>query len=90
MEFMPEFTLSFQPPLTIMNCLPSDIMVTLMDANSKPQQFSIDVGASIQVYNYDLSCKIHMAMQLQVRCSINPYCLVLVTHGMSLCSASCD
>ncbi len=66
MEFMPEFTLSFQPPLTILNCLPCEIMVNLTDTNSRPQQFSIDVGASIKVYSYDLSRKIHLAMQLQV------------------------
>ena len=67
-QSMPEFTLSFQPPLTIRNCLPCEISITLTDSSSKPQIFNVDVGGSVEVYCYDMSRKIHLAMQLQVQC----------------------
>lgn len=68
MESMQEFSLLFQPPLTIRNCLPCEVTITLMDTNSLMQNLTIDVGSSVEVYSYDLSRKIQMSMQLQVGC----------------------
>jgi len=68
MESMQEFSLLFQPPLTIRNCLPCEIIITLVDSNSLTQNYTIDVGSSVEVHSYDLSRKIHMSMQLQVSC----------------------
>ncbi len=73
-QSMPEFTLSFQPPLTIRNCLPCEITITLTDSSARPQHFDVGVGGSIEVYSYDMSRKIHMAMQLQVCfCQLCPF-----------------
>ena len=70
---LPEYVLSFHPPLTIRNSIPYEITVTLSEGgttsgSSGPGTYSVTIpaGGSIELQQYDLSQKIFMSMQLQV------------------------
>ncbi len=93
---LPEYVLSFHPPLTIRNSIPYDITVTLSEGSttsgsSSPDTFSVTVpaGGNVELQQYDLSQKIFMTMQLQVRTStVNPslseHQLLEMTHRQSM------
>jgi len=96
---LPEYVLSFHPPLTIRNSIPYEITVTLSEGSttsgsSSPDTFSVTVpaGGNVELQQYDLSQKIFMTMQLQVRTStLNPslseHQLLEMTHRQSMALA---
>ena len=70
---LPEYVLSFHPPLTIRNSILYDITVTLSEGGTTSGSsglgtFSIAIpaGGSVELQHYNLSQKIFMSMQLQV------------------------
>jgi hypothetical protein len=70
---LPEYVLSFHPPLTIRNSIPYEINLTLSEGSTTggslgPGACSVTIapGGMIEVQQYDLSQKIFMSMQLQV------------------------
>ena len=70
---LPEYVLSFHPPLTIRNIIPYEVTVTLSEGgttsgSSGPGTFSVTIpaGGAVELQQYDLSQKIFMSMQLQV------------------------
>ena len=69
MASMPEYVLRFQPPLVIRNCLPFPLTLMLTDLKTVPADapsFTLDVGASIDVHQFDMSRKVRMWVALQV------------------------
>ena len=68
----PEYVLRFAPPLTISNLLPFDITVVVTDGPSvtgaaDPATYHIGVGGRAEVYQFDLTRKLRMSVQMQVR-----------------------
>ena len=70
---LPEYVLSFHPPLIIRNSVPYQITVMLSEgstgsAESGPDtpSYTIAAGGSLELQEYDLSQKIFMYMQIQV------------------------
>ena len=70
---LPEYVLSFHPPLTIRNSIPYEITLTLSEGSTTsgalgPEARSVTIapGGMIELQQYDLSQKIFMSMQLQV------------------------
>ncbi|KAK9808775.1 hypothetical protein WJX72_003363 [[Myrmecia] bisecta] len=63
----PEYVLRFQPPLVIHNVLPYEISITLFDSTNQadPPTFTVGVGGSVEVYQFDMTKKIRMAIQMQ-------------------------
>lgn len=75
---LPEYVLSFHPPLTIRNSIPYEITRTLSEGGTTSgssglgtYSVTIPAGGSIELQQYDLSEKIFMSMQLQV-CYLDP------------------
>jgi hypothetical protein len=58
----------FRPPLVISNKLPYDITVVLADTGSglDAPVFQVGVGGSVEVYQFDMTRKIRMSVQLKV------------------------
>ncbi len=70
---LPEYGLSFHPPLIICNSIPYEITVMLSEGRtgstgSGPDtpSYTIAAGGSLDLQEYDLSQKIFMYMQIQV------------------------
>ncbi|KAK9809768.1 hypothetical protein WJX73_004442 [Symbiochloris irregularis] len=71
LQALPEYVLTFQPPLVIQNVLPYEIIVTLWDSASLKSEGSlpripIAVGASVEVYHFSMARKIRMELQMAV------------------------
>lgn len=62
------WTMRFRAPLVIKNVLPYKITVVLADTTSglDAPVFDIDIGASADVYQFDMTRKIRMSIQLKV------------------------
>ena len=82
---LPEYVLSFHPPLTIHNSIPYEITVMLSEGGttsgtSRPGTFSVTIpaGGSVELQQYDLSQKIFMSMQLQVRHAHSPQAILSI------------
>ena len=74
-EGLPEYVLRFHPPIVMHNLLPYPVTITLTDARSSkpggvPAQvgtWNIQVGGSEDVYFFDLSKKLKMGIEMQVK-----------------------
>jgi hypothetical protein len=67
---LPEYVMLFHPPLTLHNLLPFDAVFSLSDAASPSAQgptFSVAAGGCVEVYQFDLTRKIRLAIQMQVK-----------------------
>ena len=71
---IPAFVLRFQPPLTFHNCLPHAISVTLFDSagGADAATFTVPIGGSHPVYQYDLSRRIYMSVTMMA-CPVSCY-----------------
>ena len=79
---LPEYVLSFHPPLIIRNSIPYEITVVLSEGStgssgSRPDtpSYAIAAGGSLELQEYDISQKIFMYMQIQVdsHASLRPF-----------------
>jgi len=71
---VPGFALRFQPPLTFHNCLPHAMSVTLTDSTGADAvMFTVPVGGSHPVYQFDLSRRIYMSLAMMARLAAAPY-----------------
>ena len=70
---LPEYVLSFHPPLIIRNSIPYQITVSLSEGSTgnsgsgyDTPSFTIAAGGSLETQEFDLSQKIFMYMKIQV------------------------
>ena len=73
MAALPEYALSFHPPLIIRNSIPYQITVVLSEGSTgnsvsgqDTSSYTIAAGGSLELQEYDLSQMIFMHMQIQV------------------------
>ena len=74
-EGLPEYVLRFHAPIVMHNLLPYPVTVTLTDARSSKSggvsahvgSWNIRVGGSEDVYFFDLTKKLKMGIEMQVR-----------------------
>jgi hypothetical protein len=71
-DVLPEYVLCFRPPLIIRNVLPFRVTLTLhdnkpgADPRAEPLIFTLEAGATEEVYQFDMNSKIKMTLQMQV------------------------
>lgn len=67
-NMLPEYVMSFHPPLIVQNLLPFEITVKLLSskADKDPPSFTVGAGECLEVYQFDMSHKIRMHVDMQV------------------------
>ena len=66
---IPGFVLCFQPPLTFHNCLPHAVVLMLfgLAGGADIVTFTVPVGGSQTMYQFDLSSRIYMSVTMMAR-----------------------
>lgn len=67
-NILPEYVMTFHPPLLVHNILPHPVSVILADSQAEQSMFNIGVGGFVEVYQFDMSKKIRMSVNTQASC----------------------